>query len=378
MQSRLNKMITTMPQSGIRRVAELAREIPGCISLTLGEPAFDTPAPIREATKSALDRGMTHYPPNAGIPALREAIAAYESRHYAAPLAAENVLVTAGSTEALACAFFAVLEPGDEVVVPVPAFGLYAQQIQMARGSFVPLYTAKSGFQLGETDLAACITPRTKAIVINSPNNPTGVQYTQASMDAVTRVCIRHNLFLVYDAVYDRLSFAPPVPQPDSAALGDRLIRCNAFSKPYAMTGWRMGYSIADAHIQREMAKAHAALAVGVSTFSQHGCIDIFDIPIDGMLEAYRKNRDFAYARLCEMGMEVVRPTGAFYVFPSIQAYGLSDEAFVDRLMREAAVAVVPGSCFGTPGYIRISTCGDSAELTTGLDRMASFLQEII
>lgn len=376
MHRHLNPMVTTMPQSGIRRVAELARSVPGCISLTLGEPAFDTPQPVRDATKAALDRGETHYPPNAGIPALRETIAANESRHYHAPLTADNVLVTNGSTEALACALLTILSPEDEVIVPIPAFGLYAQQIQMARARFVPLPTAAYGFQIDETALNALITPRTKAIVINSPNNPTGVQYTQSSLDAVTRACIQHDLFLLYDAVYDRLSYAPPVPQPDSALLGDRLIRCNAFSKPYAMTGWRIGYSIAEPSILREMTKVHAALTVGVSTFAQHGCLGIFDNPIDDMLAAYRDHRDLAYDRLVAMGMDVVRPDGAFYIFPSILPYGLDDETFASRLIHEAGVAVVPGTCFGAPGYIRISTCGNRADLVEGLDRLARFLQD--
>lgn len=377
MYDKLNPSVVTMPQSGIRRVAELAHTIPGCISLTLGEPAFDTPEEIRESAKIALDAGKTHYPANAGLYTLRRDIAAYESRYYDAPLAVDNVLVTCGSTEALACAFLSILEPGDEVIVPTPAFGLYAQQIQLARGEYVPLYTAENGFQIDADALTACITPRTKAILVNSPNNPTGVQYTQASMDAISQACDRHDLFCIFDAVYDRLSYAPPVPQPDAALLGDKLIRCNAFSKPYAMTGWRMGYCIAQAPILKELAKVHAALAVGVSTFSQYACVGIFDIPVDAMLAAYRESRDFAYERLCAMGMDVVKPDGAFYIFPSIKPYGLDDDTFVGRLIHEAGVAVVPGNCFGTPGYIRISTCGDRAALAEGLEKLARFLQAL-
>lgn len=377
MQDRLSQTVAAIPQSGIRRIAELARRVPGCISLALGEPAFGTPSPIREAAKAALDRGETHYGPNAGLGGLRDAVAGFESRHYPRPLSPEHVLITCGSTEALACAFLSVLQADDEVIVPVPAFGLYAQQIQLARGRFVPLRTAASGFQIDEAALTACVTPRTKAVVVNSPNNPTGVQYTQASMDAVTRLCVRHNLFLLYDAVYDRLTYAPPVPQPDAGALGGRLIRINAFSKPYAMTGWRIGYCIAAPDILQALTRVHAALTVGAATFSQAACLDIFDIPIRAMVDAYRQNRDDAYARLCRMGLPTVRPDGAFYIFPRTDGLGIDDETLAARLVHEAGVAVVPGSCFGAPGFVRISTCGAPDDLAEGLNRLERFLQDM-
>lgn len=377
MLKRLNPAIVSMQPSGIRRIAEAARAVEGCISLTLGEPGFETPSPIREAAKRALDLGETHYPPNAGIPALREAIAAAEQAKYGTPLTAGNVLITCGSTEAIACAILAIIQPGDEVIVPTPAFGLYAQQLTIARGVYVPLHTAPHGFQLDADALERLITPRTKAILLNSPNNPTGVQYTQASIDAATALCLKHNLFLIFDAVYDRLSYLDTVPMPSFAALGERLILCNAFSKPYAMTGWRIGYCIAQEAILRELTKVHAALTVGVSTFSQVGCIDIFSVPTDAMREAYRENRDLVCARLTEMGMDVIRPDGAFYAFPSIARYGMDDEAFVMRLLHEQRVAVVPGDCFGTPGYIRLSYCTDRDTLAEGLSRLAQFLHTL-
>lgn len=377
MQKRLSEAAAGMPASGIRRVAEMARGVEGCISLTLGEPGFDTPMPIREAACSALEAGDTHYPPNAGTAALRAAIAAYEATRQDAPVCADNVLVTCGSTEALACAMLSILAPGDEVIVPSPAFGLYQQQIQLARGVHVPLCTVSTGFQIDESALAACITPRTKAIVLNSPNNPTGVQYTRASLDAVTEACLRHDLFLIFDAVYDRLVYDDAALRPSMRALGERLIFVHAFSKTYAMTGWRVGYCLAAQPIAAVLAKVHAALVVGVSSFSQAACEDIFSVDTEAMRLAYRRNRDMACRALAEMGLAPVRPTGAFYVFPPIAAYGLTDDEFVSRLLLERKVAVVPGHCFGTPGFVRISTCCPEAHLAEGLRRLSLFLQDV-
>lgn len=375
MEKRMNRSILSMPVSGIRRVAEIARSIPGCISLTLGEPGFDTPAPVREAAKRALDEGYTHYPPNVGYLPLRETIARFESIDDDTPLTPDNVVLTAGSTEAIASALLSILQPADEVIVPTPAFGLYAQQLHLMQGIYVPLYTAEHGFQIDGDALQECITPHTKAILINTPNNPTGVQYTQDSIDAVTEACLDHDLFLIHDAVYDRLCYDEPLARPSADILGERLIRCSAFSKTYAMTGWRVGYCIAADPVIHQIAKVHASLTVGVSAFSQMACVDIDRLPTDEMVTAYRANRDLTVARLAEMGLEVARPSGAFYAFPSIAKFGLEDEEFVDRMMYEAGVAVVPGSCFGAPGYVRLSYCCDREALIEGLNRMEGFIK---
>lgn len=374
MLERMNGAVVGMQASGIRRVTAMANATEGCISLALGEPSFDTPEAIREATKRALDSGQTHYPPNMGLPALRQAIAEHESQKSGEPVTADQVVVTCGSTEALACAILGIVEPGDEVIVPVPAFGLYQQQLQIARGVCVRMPTEAAGFQLDAALLESCITPRTKALLLNSPNNPTGVVYSQESLDVAVSACLRHNLFLIYDAVYDRLAYVEHLPTPSAGVLGERLIRCNAFSKTYAMTGWRIGYCVAAPAVAAQLCKAHAALTVGVSTFSQAGCVRIFDVNTDWMREAYRENRDMTYARLTQMGLPVVKPEGAFYAFAPIQSFGLSDEAFTDRLIHEAGVAMVPGSCFDTPGYVRISYCCGRDTLAEGLDRFARFI----
>ncbi len=376
MKEHMNSAVVSLAASGIRRVAERAREL-GCISLTLGEPSFDTPVSIREAAKRALDAGATHYPPNRGVGVLTEQIAAHESGNLGCAFGADQVLVTCGSTEALGCALFAVLEPGDEVIVPMPAFGLYAQQIAIARGVCVPLHTQDVGFQLTDGALEALVTPRTKAVLLNSPNNPAGTVYTAASLAAAADCCLRHSLFLIFDGVYDRFCYDGPMAYPDAATLGERLIYINAFSKTYAMTGWRVGYALAGHSVLPEMTKVHAALTVGVATFSQMGCVDIFSVPVDGMAAAYCENRDLVVTRLAKMGLSCVRPAGAFYAFPYIGGFGMNDEAFVDRLMAEHGVALVPGSCFGTPGFVRLSYCTDRETLDAGLARLAAFIRAL-
>ena len=374
----MNRAVVAMQPSGIRRITAEARRIEGCISLTLGEPDFDTPAPVCERTRRALGEGYTHYPPNAGYEPLRAQIAAHKNARHGTDYTADEVIVTAGSTEAIASALLAILNPGDEVIVPVPAFGLYEQLIALAGGVYVPLHTEADGFQIAQERLDACLTPRTKAILITSPNNPTGCVLETASLERVARAAREHDLFVLLDAVYDRLVYRPDVPHlMDDRTLRDRLIVVQSFSKPYAMTGWRVGYGIADAPVARQMLKVHAALVVGVSAFSQRGCEGIFDVDIEPMRLRYLQRRDYVLGRLEKMGLETARPDGAFYVFPSIACFGMTSEAFALRLMREAKVAVVPSSCFGVEGFVRITYCYSDEELREGMDRLERFVESL-
>lgn len=374
----MNRAVMAMQPSGIRRITAEARRIPGCISLTLGEPDFDTPEPIRARTKRALDENYTHYPPNAGYAALRKQIAAYENGRHGTDYTEDEVIVTAGSTEAIACALIAILNPGDEVIVPVPAFGLYEQLIAIAGGVYVPLHTEEDGFQITEKRLDACLTERTKAIIVTTPNNPTGCVLEEPSLSLLSRAAKARGLFVLLDGVYDRLIYRESIPHlMDDTSLKDRLIALQSFSKPFAMTGWRVGYSLADAPVTAQMLKVHASLVVGVSAFSQRGCEGIFDTDIEPMRARYRERRDYVLSRLAAMGLETVRPDGAFYVFPSIARFQMPSEEFALRLMREAKVAVVPGSCFGVEGFVRITYCYSDGELQEGMDRLERFVRTL-
>ncbi len=374
----MNRAVAGMKPSGIRRITAEARRTPGCISLTLGEPDFDTPPEISARTKRALDEGYTHYPPNAGYEALRKQIAAYENGRHGTDYTPSEVIVTCGSTEAIACALVAILNPGDEVIVPVPAFGLYEQLIAVAGGTYVPLHTERDGFQITQERLTPCLSARTKAILVTSPNNPTGCVLDASSLALLARLSKERDLFLLLDGVYDRLTYRDDIPHlMDDRTLKDRLIALQSFSKPFAMTGWRLGYSVADASVTQQMLKVHASLVVSAPAFIQRGCEGIFETDIEPMRLRYRERRDYVLDRLERMNLTAVRPDGAFYVFPSIAQFGMTSEAFAMRLMREALVAVVPGSCFGAEGFVRITYCYSDEELKEGMDRLERFVSKL-
>ena len=379
MEHRLNPRLVASPRSAIREFARLAAETPGCISLTLGEPDFPTPPPVCAAAKESLDRGETHYIPNNGSPALCRAIAAFEAEAHGLTYGPDEVIVTVGATEGLFTALTGILELGDEVIVPTPAFVLYQCIVGLAGGGFVPVDTAKAGFQLTEAQLRAAVTAKTKAIVLNSPNNPTGCVLNEASLAAVAQIAREFDLFVICDEVYRQLSYAPEIPQfstryPD---LKDRTIVVQSFSKPYAMTGWRVGYLLADGPVKRQLEKLHQYDVVSTVSFLQEACITALRQDPTPMVEVYRRRRDFALARLSEIGLPVVQPEGAFYIFPDITAFGLSSADFCRRMIQEAKVAAVPGFCFGAEGHIRLSYCCDDAVLAEGLQRLGRFVDQL-
>ena len=379
MEHRLNPRLVASPRSAIREFARLAAETPGCISLTLGEPDFPTPPPVCAAVQESLDRGETHYIPNNGSPALCRAIAAFEAEAHGLTYGPDEVIVTVGATEGLFTALTGILEPGDEVIVPTPAFVLYQCIVGLAGGGFVPVDTAKSGFQLTEAQLRAAVTAKTKAIVLNSPNNPTGCVLNAESLAAVAQIAREFDLFVICDEVYRQLRYAPEIPQfstryPD---LKDRTIVVQSFSKPYAMTGWRVGYLLADGPVKRQLEKLHQYDVVSTVSFLQEACITALRQDPTPMVETYRRRRDFALSRLSEIGLPVVRPEGAFYIFPDITAFGLSSADFCRRMIQEAKVAAVPGFCFGAEGHIRLSYCCDDAVLAEGLQLLGRFVDKL-
>ena len=379
MEGRLNPRLVASSRSAIREFARLAAETPGCISLTLGEPDFPTPPPVCAAAKESLDRGETHYIPNNGSPALCRAIAAFEAEAHGLTYGPDEVIVTVGATEGLFTALTGILEPGDEVIVPTPAFVLYQCIVGLAGGGFVPVDTAKTGFQLTEAQLRAAVTAKAKAIVLNSPNNPTGCVLNAESLAAVAQIAREFDLFVICDEVYRQLRYAPEIPQfstsyPD---LKDRTIVVQSFSKPYAMTGWRVGYLLADGPVKRQLEKLHQYDVVSTVSFLQEACITALRQDPTPMVKTYRRRRDFALSRLSEMGLPVVRPEGAFYIFPDITAFGLSSADFCRRMIQEAKVAAVPGFCFGAEGHIRLSYCCDDAVLAEGLARLGRFVDQL-
>lgn len=376
MKEHLNTALYTAQKSAIREFAALAAATPGCVSLTLGEPDFDTPAEVKAEAAAALERGETHYINNNGSPALRAAIAAYENRRLGADYTAEEVIVTAGATEALFTALFGILNPGDEVIVPMPAFVLYEQIVNLCRGVTVPLDTSKSGFRIEGDRLAALITPKTKAIVLNSPNNPTGCVYNEESLRAVYDAVKDKPIFVICDDVYRDLIYTEDYHSfAEFRDLREQILFVQSFSKPYAMTGWRMGYLISDAGVNERLRLAHQFSVVSTPAPFQSACITALSCDVSPMRDTYDRRRKYALSRLRGMGLPVEEPLGAFYLFPDISAHGQDSFSFCTRMVKEALVAATPGACFGADGNIRISYACSEETLKTGLDRMEGFLK---
>lgn len=374
----MNEAVTGLELSGIRRFTALARQTPGCVLLTLGEPEFRTPQRIKEEVIRSLERDETHYPPNNGERYLLEALSAAAARR-GLRYGPEEIVVTCGATEALFSSLMALTAPGDEVLVPMPAFGLYGAIIGLCRGNCVPVNTERNGFQISREALAGAVTARSKAIVLTSPNNPTGCIYTAESLNAVAELARRTGLYVICDDVYGQLVYAEgyrgfAARFPD---LREQIIVVDSFSKPYAMTGWRLGWLMADGPVKEQIQKVHQYAVVSVTSFTQRACVAALDSDVSAMRESYRRRRDLVYNRLVEMGMEVNRPEGAFYAFPSIRKYGMGSEEFCTRLIREGGLGLVPGVCFGAEGYVRLSYCYGEAELNEGLDRLERFLSRL-
>ena len=372
----LNANLSALKRSPIRLFTNLARQTPGCAMLTIGEPDFDTPENIREAAISSIRAGHTHYAPNQGTDTLRKAVAEYETNR-GNPTRPEQVLVTIGACHALFTALLGILNPGEEIIVPTPGFLLYETIATIAGAKTVPLDISKSGFQIDEEALRASITDKTKAIIINSPCNPTGTVFNKESLDTVKRAVLGKPIFVLCDNVYNQLTYTDCPDLSLDAQLKDQLLLCQSFSKPYAMTGWRIGYLICPEYVMDRLLLLSAAEITAVPTFLQDAAITALGTDPAPMVNIYRQRREYVCRRLDEMGLSYPTPEGAFYVFPDISKFGLTSEEFCTRMIKEGGVAAVPGSCFGKDGYIRLSYCYSDGELKTGLDRMAAFIQQL-
>ena len=373
-----NSDLALLATSGIRRFNALANATPGCVRLTLGEPEFDTPAAVKDAVARALAEGQTHYPPNNGKASLLEALSAYMGAQGLA-YAPEELIVTCGATEALAATLQALLDPADEVVVPVPAFGLYETLVRAAHGRVRFLDTAADGFAINEDQLRGVVGERTKAIVITSPNNPTGCVYGAASLDAVARVAAETGIYVICDDVYNRLCYTDGYERfaARHPELRGQTVVVDSFSKPWAMTGWRIGWLAAAPALKAQIEKMHQYLISSIPTFVQDAAAVALGCDVAPMRETYRRRRDLVVERLGRMGLPLTRPEGAFYAFPDVSGLGLGSEELCERLVREAGVACVPGTCFGSEGFMRLSYCVADEQLELGLDRLEVFVSTL-
>ena len=372
----LNQNLNALRRSDIRAFTNLARQTPGCHLLTIGEPDFDTPAEIKAAAVAALNRNETHYAPNQGTAALRQAVADFETRR-GNPTKDSQVLITVAATQALFTCLMGILNPGEEVIVPTPAFPLYESIITAVGGKVVPLDVTKTGFQITADALAARMTPKTKTIILNSPCNPTGTVLNRDSLNTVKAAVLGKPVFLVCDNVYNALAYGDCPDLTLDPDVKDQLLLCQSFSKPYAMTGWRIGYVVCPEYVMDRLLLLSAATISSVPTFLQPAAVEALKTDPGPMVEAYRNRRDYVCRRLRDMGLRFPEPEGAFYVFPDISQYGMTSAQFCTRMIREGRLAAVPGSCFGTEGYIRLSYCYSDRELEESLDLMEAFLKTL-
>ena len=372
----INENLLKLKRSGIRLYTNLARTVDDCVMLTIGEPDFDTPQAIKDAAAAAIAANQTHYAPNQGTEALRKAVAAYENRR-GLNCNESEVLITVGACEALYTALIGILNPGEEVIVPTPAFPLYETIATTAGAKVVELDLKKTNFQITKESLESVITPKTKAIVLNSPNNPSGAVYSEESLAAVKAAVLGKPIYVICDNVYQQLSMEKLPDLSLDEELKDQILLCQSFSKPYAMTGWRVGYLIGSEEVISRLLLLHAGMVTAIPTFLQTACITALETDTTPMAEVYAKRREFVCRRLREMGLNFPEPKGAFYVFPDITKFGMDSGEFCTRLIKEAKVATVPGSCFGAEGHIRISYCCSDENLKKGMDRLEQFLQNL-
>ncbi|HTE51493.1 MAG TPA: aminotransferase class I/II-fold pyridoxal phosphate-dependent enzyme [Kofleriaceae bacterium] len=366
-------------RSGIREIMNLAAQQPDAIHLEVGEPAFDTPAHVRAAAEAAARDGFTRYTANKGLPEVRASIARKLARRNQLEVSPEQIVVTCGAVNGIMAAYSALLDPGDAALIPDPAWPNYEMMI-LARHAVPVRYSLvpETGFQpdLDQIERLAATTPSLKAILVNSPSNPTGTIVSTAALERIVEIARAHDLYVIADDVYEDMVFdGPPGPIAASMDRDERVVSAFSLSKSYAMTGWRVGYVVARqdlADLIEKMQEAVISCASSVSQKAAQAAIDGDQACVEEMRRAYAERRDIAVDVLGRAGMLVARPTGAFYAMADVSATGMSGTDFARRLLLDHGVAVAPGEAFGPggAGMVRISLAPSRASLETGLDRL--------
>lgn len=383
MRNPLSKLVVDMPPSGIRKFFDIVSEMKDAISLGVGEPDFDTPWHIREEGIYSLEKGRTYYTSNAGLKELKEEICLYLNRRFDLDYnSSEEVMVTVGGSEAIDLALRAMLEPGDEVLIPMPCYVSYHPCTVLAGG--VPVIIELKGendFKLTREQLLASITDRTKILILAYPNNPTGAVMGYDDLKALVDVIIERDIVVISDEIYAELSYSEKhVSIASFPGMKERTVVINGFSKSYAMTGWRLGYAAGPSMIIEQMIKIHQFAIMCAPTNSQYAGIEALkngDRDVEMMRDAYDKRRRFLLHALRSMGLECFEPYGAFYVFPCIKSLNMTSEEFATKLLKEEKVAVVPGTAFGScgEGYLRISYAYSIENLKIALERIRRFVE---
>ena len=385
MRNPLSKTITTIQPSGIRKFFDIVSEMKDAISLGVGEPDFDTPWHIRDEGIYSLEKGKTFYTSNAGLKELKIEISNYLKRRCNIKYDYEKeVLVTVGGSEAIDIAMRAMLDPGDEVLIPQPSYVSYVPCATLANGIPVIIeLKAENEFRLTAEQLEAAITPKSKLLVLPFPNNPTGAVMERKDLEAIAEVIKKHDLFVLSDEIYSELTYLDEhVSIASLPGMKERTILINGFSKAYAMTGWRLGYACGPEVIISQMTKIHQFAIMCAPTTSQYAAVEALkngDDDVAMMREEYNQRRRYLVHRFKEMGLECFEPFGAFYIFPCIKEFGMSSDEFATELLKSQKVAVVPGSAFGEcgEGFLRISYAYSLDDLKEALGRIEIFIEEL-
>ena len=381
----LSSRAMELKPSGIRKFFDILEEMQDVVSLTVGQPDFDTPWHIREAGIRSLEEGRTYYTSNSGTVELRREISAYQKRRFGLEYDPKNeIIVTVGGSEAIDLALRAVVNIGDEVIVPEPCFVCYSPLVTLAGGAPVTInLRAENDFRLTAAELEAAITPKTKAVVLAFPNNPTGAVLDGNDLENLAEVIRRHNILVISDEIYAELTYGERhVSIASLDGMRERTIIAAGFSKSYAMTGWRLGYTLAPPEITAQMLKIHQFAIMCAPTASQFAAVEAVrngDEDIEFMKAEYDGRRRFVVSGLHDMGIDCFVPRGAFYVFPDISGFGMTSEEFCGRLLREKHVAIVPGTAFGEfgEGFARISYAYSLRHLEKALKRMEEFINDL-
>lgn len=384
--NRFNKNLDRIEVSLIRQFDQSISSIPGIVRLTLGEPDFTTPDHVKEAAKVAIDANKSYYTGMAGLPELRQAAADFVREKYQLSYDPEKeILVTIGATEALSATLTAILEPGDTVLLPAPAYPGYQPIVNLVGADIVEIDTRANGFVLTPEMLEAAILEqgdKLKAVILNYPTNPTGVTYSREEMAALAAVLRKYEVFVVSDEVYSELTYTEEPHVSIGEFLPDQTIVINGLSKSHAMTGWRLGFIFAPAAITAQLIKSHQYLVTAANTAAQHAAIAALTVGKDDampMKAEYIKRRDYIIEKMTAMGFEIIRPNGAFYIFAKIPvAEGQDSFAFLKKFAAEQAVALIPGVAFGQygEGYLRISYAASMETIQTAMERLETFMSQ--
>lgn len=385
MRDPLSSTIKTIQPSGIRKFFDIVSEMKDAISLGVGEPDFDTPWHIRDEGIYSLEKGRTFYTSNAGLKELKVEIARYLDRRYGMTYDYnKEIMVTVGGSEAIDIALRAMLDAGDEVIIPQPSYVSYVPCTVLAGGTPVIVeLKEENDFRLTAEELEAVITPKTKILIMPFPNNPTGAIMEKADLEAIVQVVKEHDLFVISDEIYSELTYVDKhVSIASFPGMKERTVLINGFSKAYAMTGWRLGYACAPESILKQMLKIHQFAIMCAPTNSQYAAIEGLrhcEDEVQQMRNAYNQRRRYLVNEFAKMKLECFEPFGAFYIFPSIKEFGMTSEEFAMRFLEEEKVAVVPGSAFGESGegFLRVSYAYSLEDLKEAIGRLSRFVERL-